>query len=501
MTHAFTIDRAMADDQLLGAGLGDLASWLTWRVVLKAAYGRSLTEEERAIFHRVAGARSPPSRRVRELWCVVGRRGGKSRAAATAACYEPLFVDRHLAPGEVPYIAVLAMSVAQANVVFAYCLGLLEASPVLKQEVASVVDSHNGQQEIRLRNGTVIAVMCSNFRRIRGRTLLAVVMDECAFWPDDELGANPDREIYGALLPSLATTNGLLVGISTPYRRIGLLHAKHRDYYGVDDDDVLVVQGPSASFNPTLSEAVIAASMAADPVGGEAEWNANFRSDLSSLLDDAAIDAAVDFNRPLELSPRDGVSYSAFVDASSGVQGGDHYTLAIGHKDDERYVADVVTGYAPPFDPSVVTAKLAELVKQYRISKINGDYYSAGWVESAWNGIDGLKYLRSEKPKSALYLEALPLFARQLVNLPDHPRLTRELRLLERSTTRAGQDKVDHGRGGHDDYSNVLAGMLAQLAGKKKYDSLFHGWDDAPMPEQPLVTSRANIWTHILRYR
>jgi hypothetical protein len=54
-------------------------------------------------------------------------------------------------------------------------------------------------------------VMCSNFRRIRGRTLLAVVMDECAFWPDDELGANPDREIYGALLPSLATTNGLLV--------------------------------------------------------------------------------------------------------------------------------------------------------------------------------------------------------------------------------------------------------------------------------------------------
>jgi hypothetical protein len=273
----------------------------------------------------------------------------------------------------------------------------------------------------------------------------------------------------------------------------GLLHAKHRDHYGVADDDVLVVQGPSAAFNPTLSEAVIAASMAADPVGGEAEWNAVFRSDLSSYLDDALIDAAVDFNRPLELAPRDGVLYSAFVDAASGVSGGDHYTLAIGHKDDERYVADVVTGFAPPFDPSVVTAKLAELVKQYRVTKINGDYYSAGWVESAWNGLDGLKYIRSEKPKSALYLEALPLFARQLVNLPDHPRLTRELRLLERSTTRAGQDKVDHGRGGHDDYANVCAGMLAQLAGKKKYDSLFTGWDDAPLPE-PLTTGTRDFF-------
>ena len=181
--------------------------------------------------------------------------------------------------------------------------------------------------------------------------------------------------------------------------------------------------------------------MAADPVGRGAEWNAFFRSDISSLLDDAAIDAAVDVDRPLELSPRDGVSYTAFVDASSGVSGGDHYTLAIGHKDGERYVADVVTGFAPPFDPSVVTAKLAEVVKAYRISKISGDYYSAGWVESAWNGLDGLKYIRSEKPKSTLFLEALPLFARQLVNLPDHPKLVRELRLLERSTTRAGRTR------------------------------------------------------------
>jgi hypothetical protein len=43
--------------------------------------------------------------------------------------------------------------------------------------------------------------------------------------------------------------------------------------------------------------------------------------------------------------------------------------------------------------------------------------------------------------------------------------------------------------------------VLAQLAGKKKYDANYEGWSDAPMPEQPLVTSRANIWTLIQRYR
>ena len=100
----FTIDKAMADQQLLGAGLGDLASWSVWGVVLKAAYGLPLTEDERATYHRVAGERPPPRKRVRELWAVVGRRGGKSRMAAAVAVYEALFVERRLAAGEVPML-------------------------------------------------------------------------------------------------------------------------------------------------------------------------------------------------------------------------------------------------------------------------------------------------------------------------------------------------------------------------------------------------------------
>jgi hypothetical protein len=48
----------------------------------------------------------------------------------------------------------------------------------------------------------------------------------------------------------LATTGGMLIGISTPYRRIGLLHQKHRDYFGVDDPDVLVVVAHHSSLIP-----------------------------------------------------------------------------------------------------------------------------------------------------------------------------------------------------------------------------------------------------------
>jgi hypothetical protein len=66
----------------------------------------------------------------------------------------------------------------------------------------------------------------------------------------------------------------------------------------------------------------------------------------------------------------------------------------------------------------------------------------------------GLRYKLSDKPKSQLYLEALPLFTREAITIPDLAPLLRELRLLERSTHRGGRDTVDHGRNGSDYHAN-----------------------------------------------
>jgi hypothetical protein len=57
-------------------------------------------------------------------------------------------------------------------------------------------------------------------------------------------------------------------------------------------------------------------------------------------------------------------------------------------------------------------------------------------------------------------LECIPLFTRGLAGLPDHPKLLRELRLLERHTHRSGKDAVDHPRNGHDDHANAVCGVL-----------------------------------------
>jgi hypothetical protein len=73
-----------------------------------------------------------------------------------------------------------------------------------------------------------------------------------------------------------------------------------------------------------------------------------------------------------------------------------------------------------------------------------------------------------------LYLEALPLFTRNLVSLPDHRPLIRELLLLERSPGRLGKDEVSHPRGTHDDLANCVCGVLRGLA---KYLGNQQFWD------------------------
>ena len=89
-------------------------------------------------------------------------------------------------------------------------------------------------------------------------------------------------------------------------------------------------------------------------------------------------------------------------------------------------------------------------------------------------------------------MEALPLFTRGLVELPDHPTLLRELRLLERTPTRTGRDQVTHPRGCNDDYANAVCGALRILSKYGAYNlEGLAGWDEkekqmsepCPIPE------------------
>src|ERR1700756_1152982 len=87
MKPLVSMRQALADPGLLGPVLGG-ESWATWRVVLLATLGEALTVAEREVFHRVSGGRTEaPTSRVEEALYLIGRRGGKDRAASVLATY------------------------------------------------------------------------------------------------------------------------------------------------------------------------------------------------------------------------------------------------------------------------------------------------------------------------------------------------------------------------------------------------------------------------------
>jgi hypothetical protein len=278
---------------------------------------------------------------------------GQERIAAAISVFIAAIEQHKLAPGEVGYVLLLAASKSQASVAFSYVLGFLESSPILRQQIQGVT-----ADEVRLKGNVVIGVHAGSFRTIRGRTLLAVVGDEISFWRDID-SAQPDVEIHRACAPALAASKGIWIGISTGYRKLGLLYQRWRDHFGQDGDDVLVVQGASAMFNPSLDLSMIERAKAADPEGAESEWGGGFRNDISAFLDDATIEAAIDYGRPEQLPPRADTNYGCFVDASGGRH--DAYTIAIAHSQGDRIVVDVCYGRHPPFNPSRSPSSLPTL--------------------------------------------------------------------------------------------------------------------------------------------
>ncbi len=464
MTAAIPLSDALTDANLLGAALGPPESWATWISVLKASFGEKLDRRDRRAFAAVAGGRKPPGRRVRELVAVVGRRGGKSKMAAAIAAYIATCIDHtaKLSAGEPGMILVLAASQAQAQIVFGYVVGFLQSSPILAGRIEGTTTT-----EVRLEGNVVIGVHSNSFRTIRGRTLLACVFDETAYWQADESGANPDTEVYRAVLPSLMTSGGMLVAISTGYRKAGLLYAKWKDHFGQDEDpDVLCVQGPSALFNPRLDPKMVERAKAADPKASEAEWGGGFRNDISGYVDRALVESLVDRGvvvRP----PVPGVQYRAFSDPSGGVS--DSFALAIAHRDGDVVILDHLTEVKPPFNPAETTASMAAVLRQYGLRECRGDRYSAMWVVEAFRA-NKISYVHSDLDRSAIYQDALPLFTSGKVRLLDNDRLVAQFAALERKTSARG-DRINHpARGGHhDDLSNAASGAPT-LAATDRYD-------------------------------
>jgi hypothetical protein len=116
----------------------------------------------------------------------------------------------------------------------------------------------------RLQASSAVIVV-GECRPVLGHKFLCAVLDEVAFFRDENF-ASPDTEVDAAISPGLARVPGSIkLLISSVHKRSGLLYLRYRDYFGRDNDDVLVVYGTTSQFNPSFDESIIEKALAEDP--------------------------------------------------------------------------------------------------------------------------------------------------------------------------------------------------------------------------------------------
>jgi hypothetical protein len=452
---AISILNAISDPDIFGPWFRDGESFAAWFCFLKVMFGQPLDEAELAIFRKCTGRTAPSVLGYLEATLVIGRRGGKSLIMALIAAYLGCFFDWRpfLTGGERAVIVIVAADRRQAAVIFRYLKGMLEI-PLLSGLV-----ERETLDTLELQNGVSIEIQTASWKTIRGRTVVAALCDELAFW-SDETSSNPDVEIINALKPAMATIpRAIMIKASSPYARRGALWNDYRKHFGKDDSSVLVWQADTRTMNPSVPESFIAAAYEDDPASASAEYGGSFRTDVENFVSRDVVEACVVPGR-FELPPIAGVRYGAFLDAAGG-SGADAMTLGIGHREGDRAVLDLIRERVPPFSPEEVVAEFSAVLLAYNVKTVISDRWGGAWPAERFQ-THGITCSTSAKVKSDIYRDFLPQVNGGRVELLDHPKMINQLCSLERRTARGGKDSIDHppGANHHDDIINSVAGVL-----------------------------------------
>ena len=103
--------------------------------------------------------------------------------------------SKFIVPGERPIIAIIAQDRKSGQVILCYIKGLLRVIPLLREIVEDQTI-----ETITLSNGVVIEIHTASISAPRGRTFLAVLADERAYWPTSSESSAVDIEVINTCL-------------------------------------------------------------------------------------------------------------------------------------------------------------------------------------------------------------------------------------------------------------------------------------------------------------
>jgi hypothetical protein len=448
-----------------------------WRACIRALYGSPLSDDERAIYARLAGGAEAPADAASEAIFVVGRRGGKSEQMARLAVYEAIHGGHAaaLAPGQVGIVAIIGARREQALEIIGYARGLVESTPALKR----LLEKDGAQTwSIAFRTGITIKIITADAVSVRSGTLVCAILDEACFLPHD--GAEPDTAIVAALRPGLAPLRGAprrrMIAISSAGTRRGWVYEAVQAHHGHSDTGVMAIVATTTDANPNVDPSFLAAEKAKDPIRFAREYESIFSDIVTDGWLSADLAGATDTARTGSTPRAEGLRYHIGIDQAFG--SGDGFGIVVAASrltwaDDRREVKTRSTHVVHVEGHSPTPGK--PLSVHHMIERVKSVYLAYGGREHARVYIDQhcsavLRTLLADKgirahvtpwtgsgenSKHARWSAVRDAMRSGELRLPNHPQLLSELANLRSTALPSGGERIEASVG-HDDVAHAM---------------------------------------------
>jgi hypothetical protein len=447
------------------------------RVIARVVYDQEppASEEEREIAEAVFGF--DPSAISGTFWRVFvamcGARGGKSYTLeALRLLHMGLTVPlTTLAPGEVATGLVVAPNLELARQTLRYIAGAL-AHPML----AGLVVGEPGVDRIvikRPHDGRRVAFEClpatAGGAAVRARSLVGACMEEAAFFRDKKSAVN-DEDVSDAIFPRLVAGAQLIIA-STPWLQEGLLYRTWEDNYG-DPKDAIAVRATTVQLRPEMS-ALVAEERRRDPDNAAREFDAvPLSAGAGVFFDPNAIKASIVENTAA-FTPEPGDEVIAAADFGFRTNSA---SLVVAYRRGPRTTLVRVVERRPdtgkPLVLSVVVHEFAEVLRKYRCSNVLADahYLDRVLEHASREGLSLLGSMDGDAGRSDAHVKAKSALGERLAELPNHPRLLKQLREIIGVPTSGGGVSIKSPQwktGEHGDLASPAILVIASTGGEE----------------------------------
>lgn len=395
------------------------------------------------------------------LEVIAGRRSGKSALGAFVNSYELYKLLRvpnpqrnwMLLPGQDMGTANVAVDEEQAKILFNQMKNLIIASKWFQKTRYRLLET---QLEF-VGRGVQAKSLHSNSSSVRGKTLIAVFLDEfCHF--NRTAGKLSDKAMWAALVPSTITfgEESRIVITSSPLNKSGQAWDLYEAAYRGTLENVLVFTFSTWEMNPRYDRwtGLVADEYVLDADYAETEYGAQWSESVGHVIPDEAVDACVDSNLSQRMEGERGIKYTIHVD---NAKTHDSCAVVICHYDKGtgKVIFDLINEFSPTDEFSLITEnkeidqqKLAEYVvalqkrNNFTFNSVTTDQFNSAWLiqELRRHFREDLveEIFVSDKVNREVFLNLRALFVQSQTKMYYHNEAVKQLKTLAKIVKKSG---------------------------------------------------------------